>query len=478
MLTRFTTHRLPRLLVLLSILFGTIVTGASPRHGLSAGRDVGSYTLASGAAAVCDTIINPADSNGESSSFLINPPAVFASPNWKSQNPLLKQPVRLNVVAGHIKPDGSFEALMGIQPVKDVAGFGSNPATFGGQPISLLNTFVGPVYQVRLTIEWRNSADTQTLGEVTVIQPVRRYLNGAQIESKSFDTCPPSVNVQLIAQGTTTGTVNLKFKADIRYGDPLYGTSLLWDDKPLAFEYLGGLGHSFYQVRMRVPASPAGPHTVKALRADGSSATFIYTVKPRIKITPNPSERDATVDVSLRGFAANEVVQIRWKKSNSWILVATVTTSNTGSANVDVKVPKFAKDGLQKVRADGATSAAQTNAFEVQGGPAVAVNQPAPTATASPTPTATNTPEPTVTPTLTNTPETTPEPTVEPIATNEPVTDPTVDPIATEEPTVEPIATVEPTVDPVATDEPVVDPVATGESVIDSTPEPDPAASV
>ena len=75
------------------------------------------------------------------------------------------------------------------------------------------------------------------------------------------------------------------------------------------------------------------------------SASSAFTVIPGIKVTPASVVRGQTVDVSLRGFAAREVVRIRWNKGSSWVEVARVTTSNTGSANVNVAVPSFASFG-------------------------------------------------------------------------------------------------------------------------------------
>jgi hypothetical protein len=118
------------------------------------------------------------------------------------------------------------------------------------------------------------------------------------------------------------------------------------------------------------------------------------------------------VNISLRGFGARETVLIRWQRGSSWIQLAQVTTSSTGSANIDVKVPTWAPDGAASVRGDGPIGRAQTNAFIVTGGPFAPAtgNTPTPTATATLTPT----PSPTATIELTMPAETA---TVEPTAT-------------------------------------------------------------
>jgi hypothetical protein len=51
--------------------------------------------------------------------------------------------------------------------------------------------------------------------------------------------------------------------------------------------------------------------------------------------------------------------------NGSWVTVATITTSNTGSANVIVTVPANATLGQNSVRGDGAVFRQQTNAVTV-----------------------------------------------------------------------------------------------------------------
>jgi hypothetical protein len=119
----------------------------------------------------------------------------------------------------------------------------------------------------------------------------------------------------------------------------------------------------------------------------------------------------------LRGFTAHELVRIRWKKGTGWQQIAQIETSSTGSANINVKVPKWVPNGDTSVRGDGATSAAQTNAVSVFGGPYVASAASAPTATSTPSPTATSSPTetPTIAPTETATAEPTSPPDASPV---------------------------------------------------------------
>jgi hypothetical protein len=113
-----------------------------------------------------------------------------------------------------------------------------------------------------------------------------------------------------------------------------------------------------------VPATTGGISTVTF--SDGTkSATVQFEVAPRIKVTPSPVAPGDTVDVSLRGYGKKESVRIRWLVDGQWVTVATVTTSNTGSANVSVTVPENASEGSNSVRGDGTTYRQQTNAVMV-----------------------------------------------------------------------------------------------------------------
>jgi hypothetical protein len=136
--------------------------------------------------------------------------------------------------------------------------------------------------------------------------------------------------------------------------------------------------------KFKVPATTGGPGQLITFTSGNVSKTATFEVAPRIKIIENPVARGQLINVSLRGYAKNEVVRIRWKKGSSWVQVGQVTTSNTGSANVFVTVPSFAPDGLNSVRGDGSVFRAQTNAVNVQGGQFTLAAVSASTATVGP----------------------------------------------------------------------------------------------
>lgn len=119
-----------------------------------------------------------------------------------------------------------------------------------------------------------------------------------------------------------------------------------------------------------VPASPGGPGQQIIFATDDISVSVPFNIAPRIQVTPSPATNGQTVDVSLRGLARQDAVRIRWfdpslGATGAWVEVATVTTSNTGSANITIPVPEWAPVGANKVRADG-TLNAQTNALQIE----------------------------------------------------------------------------------------------------------------
>lgn len=122
---------------------------------------------------------------------------------------------------------------------------------------------------------------------------------------------------------------------------------------------------------LRVPATKGGAGQKIIFTSGGVSKTVLFEVLPRIKANTKPAVRGQVVDISLRGYEKNETVRIRWRMGWSWITVATVVTSNTGSANVPVLVPLWAPDGMNSVRGDGTKFRQQTNKVYVQGGPFV-----------------------------------------------------------------------------------------------------------
>jgi hypothetical protein len=336
-------------------------------------------------------------------------PTVSAHTDYDTQN------VSVTTKVYQVLADGTLQFVTSPGGIGKIVG--PDPT-----PMSAISASVpaGPTYVLGYTISWWNQAISAVEGTVEVIYTSYRpsILDPVQIfpyESVCEPVWPPYTVVS-----STSGTVNTTLNYTVhRY--PLNVTvQARWDGTSIDTVHTDSTAKG--SDSLKIPAAPQGAHTLSFTYSTWSSSVT-YTIKPRIKLIPDTVARGSTVDVSLRGFAAHESVEIRWKKGSSWVHVGQVTTSSTGSANVDVNVPTWAADGLNSVRGDGATSAAQTNAVTVSGGPmsASAAKTPTPTATATPLPTATSTP--TITPTLvpstpTPTPAATDPPAASPVASS------------------------------------------------------------
>jgi hypothetical protein len=303
---------------------------------------------------------------------------------------------------------------------------------------------VGPDYVIAYHIDWQRAVDSVSLGSVDVAYSLyHRELDGKVLSNASV--CG-GLRSPSVVTNTSTGTVNSTTSFTLQYFPTKTVVPILWDGKQIGSILTGPT--SFTDGSFVVPAAPTGPHTVQ-WKYGHWSTKITYTVKPRIKLIPSAVSRGQTVNISLRGYAKNEVVKIRWKKGSSWVQVGQVTTSSTGSANVNVKVPTFAPNGSAAVRGDGSYGHAQTNAVTVSGGApltssAVKPATPTPTPTKTSTATTTPTPEATIVPATPEATATTPVETSTPEATSSPET-------ATPEPS--PTATAEPTETPTPTEE-------------------------
>jgi len=268
------------------------------------------------------------------------------------------------------------------------------------------NRALGPTYIAGLEMVWYGDDSTPTgrLNTKISYYDVTSIPEGSVAEHVD-STCKSPFQSTVITSARS-GVVNSVLAYKLLYFPLGSSVSVRWDANQLTTVFTSSSGDAVSS--LRIPAVPMGTHKLK-WSAGSWSATSSFTVVPRITLTPSAPARGKTVNVSLRGFAAREVVRIRWKKGTSWVEVARVTTSSTGSANVNVVVPTFVPNGPTSVRGDGSFGRAQTNAVTGSGGPFTG------------TPTPTSTPKPTSTPTATPTkPPATPTPTIPPTETPTP----------------------------------------------------------
>jgi hypothetical protein len=366
------------------------------------------------------------------------------------------QTIRLVLDLYQQLPDGSMDYVGSGWEAPQIVNPGeyTTPDWF-----TLTDVPAGPRWYPVLTVLWYDDPNADPTGWIAYrIENFATWVNntGTWESLPVSNACYPLTN-PYASISPTSGTVNAVVTYRLYYFPVEVPVEISWDSKSL-----GSVTTDFYaraSGTFKVPDGQVmGQHTV-SFTAGKWKATRLFTVKPRIKVTPGAVARGEQVKISVRGYNAYEPVKIRWRDgTGTWREIARFTTSGTGSGQVYLPVPLFAPDGVNSVRGDSLNAGgarAQTNAVTVTGGtfrPAAAPSAPTPTPTPTltPTPTATATVPTPASPTAeTPTPaatepvlEPTAEPTVQP--PTEPATEPTVEP--TPEPTSESIT--EPTIAP------------------------------
>jgi hypothetical protein len=321
---------------------------------------------------------------------------------------------------------------------------------------TVYNLPVGPTYIGVALIDWYNGSATSVGHSYARYDYYNTYTNGSYkgVKNACYSPYHPAASLS-----PTSGIVGSSVAYSVSSFPPNTTVSAKWDGKALTSVKTNSSGNA--SSHFTVPAAPMGKHTIR-WTAGSLAAQRTFTVTPRIKITPRVNvQRGQIVNVSLRGYAKYETVYIRWKKGTSWVQIAHVTTSSTGSANIDVHVPKWVPDGPTSVRGDGSYGHAQTNAVTVYGGPFSSSTAKTPTPTPSPTATstATATATPTQTPAATSTvAPTTPAATPEASPTAAPTESPSAE-AATPEPTQSATPTAVLTVETTPTAEPTSAPI-------------------
>jgi hypothetical protein len=358
---------------------------------------------------------------------------------------VLYQKIVVQTFLLQVNPNGGYHFVASSPDeviVPEVAG--AYPVTI--QPLgSFPNRKVGPDYVIAYLIQWYPSSGGDLIGQASVIQSTYFVTVNDVLVRDDAPICGSYWKPE-VKTSATAGTVN----SPLNYALALYPlsvpVSVKWDGATIASVSTTDQGTATGS--LRIPAAPLGTHKL-TFSTGHWVASANFTVKPRIKLIPSAGlKRGQTVNVSLRGYAKYETVNIRWKKGTSWVQVGQVKTSGTGSANVNVKVPSFAVIGANSVRGDGTYGHAQTNAVTVvvsASSSSISNVSPAPTKTLTPAPTAipataTPTPSPIASPTVeVTTPEATATPTETETAT--PAPDDTATPMpVTETPTPQPTA--------------------------------------
>jgi hypothetical protein len=439
-----------RLLLVIVMLLGVLISSAAqvatPAARAQEGNDFSAAATVIAQSGTIGYYIMPEPPNSQPARCVQNPDQNSVSiehpGGWWAYSTVGydSQPVRVTSKLYQRLADGSLSFIRAAAPALDIVSHSSNLHTLYG--ITNFQQVLGPDYVLAVEIIWYMPPPSNSIqGSVTVAYSTYRPTVSGSTQVYPDSSVCRSIWPEYVEPSTSTGTVNSTLSYAIhRY--PIYmGVPILWDGKVIDAAVTDSYGQGTGS--FKIPAAPMGPHTI-VWKYGHWDAKATFTIKPRVKVIPNLVKRGQTVDISLRGFAKYETVRIRWKRGSTWVQLAAVKTSSTGSANIDVKVPTWARDGATSVRGDGQYGRAQTNAVTVSGGPYTGsmMASPTPTSTGTPTPTATTAPE---------TPEATPTVVIE---TPAPEVTETAAPTETATPVPSPTETVEPTETPSPVEDP------------------------
>jgi hypothetical protein len=361
--------------------------------------------------------------------------------------------------SGSLEATAPFEVAPRISPTPTAASPGQtvslNLRGFAANDDVLIRWKIGSSF---VTIGSARTSSTGSLTNKQIVVPVNAAAgpNTIRVEG-TINQQSNAVNVMIpsVVLSTSRSTVNNQIGYSLTDFPPNSYVSITWRRLSGGTIDLGTAiadGYGAATGFITVPATPGGPGQLITFAAGSVVVNTLFEVAPRVKVTPAEVSAGDEMNVSLRGFARQEAVTIRWRPGNSgpWTTIGSGTTSNTGSANIIIIVPQNAIAGAYQLRAETASFNAQTSALSVLAPPSLV---PAEAETPTPTPETTveATPEPTVeiTPEPTEEPTSTPEPTAEPEPTQEstPTPEVTETPAPVEEPTptVEPAPTIEET---------------------------------
>ncbi|MCC6705464.1 MAG: S8 family serine peptidase, partial [Thermomicrobiales bacterium] len=104
--------------------------------------------------------------------------------------------------------------------------------------------------------------------------------------------------------------------------------------------------------------APGGPGQKVVFTAGNFIKSFSFETRPRIRFQQPSASPGATVLANGRGFAANDLLTIRWRNAEGqFVNVGEVTTNSNGNfTNLSLTVPAWAPTGANTVRMQGTLS--------------------------------------------------------------------------------------------------------------------------
>jgi subtilisin family serine protease len=101
--------------------------------------------------------------------------------------------------------------------------------------------------------------------------------------------------------------------------------------------------------------APGGPGQEITFTYGSFSKTFLFETRPKMRFLVPSATPGAVVLSNGRGFAANDVLTIKWKNDlGQFVTIGTVTTNSNGNyTNVPITVPEWAPTGVNTMRMEG-----------------------------------------------------------------------------------------------------------------------------
>lgn len=144
--------------------------------------------------------------------------------------------------------------------------------------------------------------------------------------------------------------------------------------------------------KFRAPETPGGAHKIVVSGlSSGGRIDLNVTVKPSVSLSPKTGESGDKVTVTLRGFKAGEIIDLKWyvTSTSTKTVKRGVVASSLGTIKTTFNVPSGAANGSHKVDARGRGGSRAYATFTVSGASAASVEEPTvrPTRTPRPEPT-------------------------------------------------------------------------------------------
>lgn len=179
---------------------------------------------------------------------------------------------------------------------------------------------------------------------------------------------PALAATRTLLLSVTTGPVRTSVRADARGFAANEAIELRWYNGS-RFSVLANLTASAggrVVKTFSVPNSSRGSHRVRA-QGTGDRADAFFTVKQSTKLTPTSGLAQSTTQVSLRGFRANTPVFVLFyptdQRTGTPAVLASPTTSSTGSATVTVSIPEGSDAGRHRIEGKEQNSGTYAGTF-------------------------------------------------------------------------------------------------------------------